>query len=141
MTYKFLEHTADIAVLVEGNSLEDLFLSAYSAWKDITLELKKNKNESSKKFLFEAKTLEELLIEYLGELNYQLYTKKWIINFIKKVLIEKVNNSYHLEIEVLGESYNPKYHLIKEEIKAVTFHQMKIEEKNGNFSTMIVFDI
>ncbi|MCX7797746.1 MAG: archease [Melioribacter sp.] len=141
MGYKFLEHTADIAILVEGKSIEDLFLSAFYAWKDITIESKKVTNENSKKFLFEAKSLEELLIEFLGELNYQLYTKKWIINIVKKVLIERTNSNYHLEIEALGESYNSKNHIIKEEIKAVTFHQMKIEEKDGNFSTMIVFDI
>ena len=32
-------------------------------------------------------------------------------------------------------------HKLKEEIKAVTYHQMKIEKMNDGYSTKIVFDI
>ncbi|MEG8947593.1 archease [Rosettibacter firmus] len=141
MPYKFIEHTADVAVEVEGSTLEELFISAFSAWKEIVMGTNSQSREQSKKFLFSSKTLEELLIEFLSELNYQLYTKKWIINFINKILIHKVNENYHLDVEVFGESIKKKDYVIKEEIKAVTFHKMKIEEKNGNFSTIIVFDI
>lgn len=142
MPYKFIEHTADIAVEVEGRTIEELFISSFYAWKDAVIEILSNrKNDHSKKFLFNANSIEELLIEMLSELNYQLYTKKWIALSIKKLMIQKHNGNYHLEIEVLGQSFNPNYHFIKEEIKAVTFHQMKIEERNGNYFTRIVFDI
>ncbi|MDH7605272.1 MAG: archease [Melioribacter sp.] len=141
MPYKFIEHTADIAIEVEGKTIEDVFISAFYAWKEIVLETTNIKNEQSKKFIFNSKTLEELLIEFLGELNYQLYTKKWVVNSINKILIEKTSELFHLDFEVFGESLKNKNHLVKEEIKAVTFHQMKIEEKNGNLSTIIVFDI
>lgn len=141
MPYKFIEHTADIAVEVEGKSIEEIFISAFNAWKDIVLDTIAVRNEQSKKFLFASKTLEELLIEFLSELNYQLYTKKWVVNSIKKILIQKTGDIFHLDVEVFGESLKSKNHTIKEEIKAVTFHQMKIVEKNGNLSTIIVFDI
>lgn len=141
MPYKFIEHTADIAVEVEGKTIEKLFTSSFYAWRDAVLELNNMKNDHSKKFLFNANSTEELLIEMLSELNYQLYTKKWTALSIKKLMIQKLNESYHLEVEVFGQSFNPNNHLIKEEIKAVTFHQMKIEERNGNYFTRIVFDI
>ncbi len=141
MPYKFIEHTADIAIEVTEKSMEDLFKTAFVAWKDIVLETNIPSYEHSKKFLFESRTLEELLIEFLSELNYQLYTKKWVVNSIKKILIQKPNEIFHLEIEVFGEKLKNKNHTIKEEIKAVTFHQMKIEESDGYFSTKIIFDI
>lgn len=141
MPYKFIEHTADIAVEVEGKTIEELFTSSFYAWRDAVLELNNIKNDHSKKFLFNANSTEELLIEMLSELNYQLYTKKWIALSIKKLMIQKLNESYHLEVEVFGQSFNPDNHFIKEEIKAVTFHQMNIEERNGTYFTRIVFDI
>jgi len=141
MPYKFIEHTADVAVEVEGKTIEDVFVSAFYAWKEIVLETTDIENEQSKKFIFNSKTLEELLIEFLSELNYQLYTKRWVVNSINKILIEKSGELFHLDFEVFGESLKNNNHIVKEEIKAVTFHQMKIEEKNGNLSTIIVFDI
>lgn len=141
MPYKFIEHTADIAVEVEGKTIEELFTSSFYAWRDAVLDLNNIKNDHSKKFLFNANSTEELLIEMLSELNYQLYTKKWIALSIKKLMIQKLNESYHLEVEVFGQSFNPDNHFIKEEIKAVTFHQMNIEERNGTYFTRIVFDI
>lgn len=145
MPYKFIEHTADIAVEVEGKTIDELFVSACNAWRDSVLEIDNMKNSNlyvnSKKFIYNSASLEELLIELLSELNFQLYTKKWIYISTKKILIQKLNTTFHLDIEVFGLSYNPDIHHIKEEIKAVTFHQMKIEEKNGNLFTRIIFDI
>jgi len=141
MPYKFIEHTADIAVEVEEDSLEKLFASACNAWRDAAFINKKPDSTGSKKFIFTSGSLEELLVELLSELNFQLYAKKWIYISVKNILLEKFNSNYHLAAEVFGQPLEQSSVELKEEIKAVTFHQMNIEKNGENFFTRIVFDI
>ena len=97
--------------------------------------------ESSKKFLFNGNSYEELLIELINELNFQLLVKKFVFTTVNKITFSKFNSSIQLDIEIFGQRFNYEKHLIKEEIKAVTFHQMKIVNEKGLFTTKIVFDI
>ncbi len=141
MGFRFIEHTADIAVEVDGESLSDLFASACYAWREAALDLSSFQKESSKKFIFNSASLEVLLIELLSELNFQLYTKGWVFVTIQNLMIEETDSGYNLEIELFGQKQNEEIHKLKEEIKAVTFHQMKIENVNNSYKTLIVFDI
>lgn len=141
MTFQIIDHTADIAIFVSGKTIEELFESACLAWKFITVDNQNENLEMSKKFLFFSSSYEELLIEILNELNFQLTVRKFVFIKISKLLLTKINSSFQLDIEVFGQTYNPNFHTIKEEIKAVTFHQMKIEKVDDMFQTKIVFDI
>lgn len=141
MPFKIIDHTADVAIIAYGNSIEDLFESACLGWKFISLETQIENFELSKKFLFSSSSYEELLIELLNELNFQLYANKFVFLKINKLTLTKVDSSIQLNVEAAGQKYNPEIHTIKEEIKGVTFHQIKIENVNGIFQTKIVFDI
>lgn len=141
MPYKFVEHPADIAVEVDGFSLEELFKSACYAWREAAMDLTSFNKESSKKFIFNGITPEILLIELLSELNFQLYSKKWVFVTIQNLIIEKTDTDHHLEIELFGQTFHPEIHKMKEEIKAITYHKMKIEKIGNQLKTMIVFDV
>lgn len=141
MSFRFIEHTADIAVEITEDTIEKLFITSANAWLSSAVEILNRQLESSKKFIFTANTLEELLIEFLSELNFQLYTRKWIFISMKEIKLQQTGTGYQLEVEVFGQSFNENNHKLKVEIKAVTYHQMKIEKKNNNFFTKIVFDI
>lgn len=141
MPYKFVEHPADIAIEVEGNSLEEIFISACHAWQNVVINFNSTINESSKKFILNGINPEILLIDLLNELNFQLYSKKWVFITIQNMIIEKTDSNYHLEVEMFGQTFNPGIHTMKEEIKAITYHQMKIEEVGNHLRTLIVFDI
>lgn len=141
MPFKLLDHTADVAIFAYGNSIEELFESACLGWKFITIENRDERFEQSKKFLFSSSSYEELLIDLLNELNFQLIVKNFVFIKINKLELTKINSSIKLDVEVIGQNYNPTFHTIKEEIKAVTFHLINIENVNDQFQTKIVFDI
>jgi len=70
-SYKFIDHTADIAFDVEGETIEELFNSASIAWKEAVLETELRLNASGKNELsINAATLEQLIVDFLSELNY-----------------------------------------------------------------------
>ncbi len=139
--YNFIDHTADIAVEVKGDTIEDLFIASASAWQESVIEKNELNSSVKKQINIEDLSHEELLVHFLDELNFLLLTKKWILAKINKIEIKKIEDKFNLKADITGENINEKRHQIKVEIKAVTFHQMEIKKINSKYSTRIVFDI
>jgi SHS2 domain-containing protein len=139
-TYKFIDHTADIAVEVEADTLEELFSVSLQAWKETIFEGNIIEEIEEKKINIIETDLELLLVKFLNELNFSFQVKQWICGSIKDTEI-KHDKEWQLNAVLLGELFNPSRHKVNLEIKAVTFHQMEIKKKNGKYSTRIVFDI
>jgi SHS2 domain-containing protein len=139
--YTQIDHTADIAVSVEGKDEGDLFRTAARAWQEAVLADSPNTADERKNISLSDDFLDELLVDFLNELNYLLFTQYWITTGIDRIKIVKENGTYHLNAIVTGESLDEKRHHIQVEIKAVTYHQMKIERKGNLFKTVVVFDI
>lgn len=139
--YRFLEHTADIAFEVRGHSHEELFLNSAMAWQETVFEEFIPHIIGIRDISLFELTIEELLVGFLSELNYLLFVNRWITDRISGITIRQEDEMYHLEARLEGENYSPEIHRLKEEIKAVTFHNMKVEKIAGMFITRIVFDI
>ncbi|MGE5679556.1 MAG: archease [Bacillota bacterium] len=158
-SYTFIDHTADIAVLIKGSTIEELFINAALAWKESVSETitqdtveqgeTVERGEVEQNILHEKiisiteTSREELLVSFLSELNFLISAKKWIFNSVKdiKILSVEKKDEFTLNALIAGEEFNPLRYKLKEEIKAVTFHQMKITFDNKEFSTIVVFDI
>lgn len=139
--YKFIEHTADIAAEVRGATLEDLFTNAAMAWQESALEEFTPQGTEEKEVKIVENTVEELMVSFLSELNFYLFTKKWVFGAVRSMQIHIFESEVELRGVITGENFNASRHVLKEEIKAITFHQMRIVKENNDFVTRIVFDI
>ncbi len=139
--YHFIDHTADIAVEVKGDTVEELFIASASAWQKSVIEKNEIKLVNKKEIKLNELSYEELLVSFFDELNFLLLTKKWIMGKIDKISINEKNEMYSLSVAVTGEEIDNSRHHLKVEIKAVTFHQMEIKKVNNKYSTRIIFDI
>jgi SHS2 domain-containing protein len=75
----------------------------------------------------------------LNELNFLITTKKWLC--LKVVSIKIIeDDTWELSAELNGIKGADNFQY-KQEIKSVTYHQMEIVNKDGKFSTLVVFDI
>lgn len=138
--YKFIEHPADIAVMLTAESLEKLFETGAEAWKAAALENSSTEIPFEFQIQTESNTIEELLVEFLSELNFMLFSKKLVYSKIKSLVIEE-SNTFKIKAALYFEDFNPFWHQVKAEIKAITYHQMKIEKVDGIYSTRLVLDI
>lgn len=138
--FKQIDHTADIAFEVIGESIEELFSASASAWRKTVSDEKDLKQKEIKEIKLNSSSLEILLVDFLSELNYKLFTKNWLFNSIKKIDITYLRDSYMLISEIEGSPLTQGIK-IKQEIKAITFHQMNIRYEKGLYFTLIVFDI
>lgn len=139
-SYKFIDHTADIAAEIVGSSLEELFAAGAEALLLSSVDEKQFESDDLLEIDLTASSKEELLITFLNELNYMLITKKWLYSSIHSIKILNDTDGYELSVELNGTEFKKDIKLMQE-IKSVTYHQVEIVEAEGNYSTLVVFDI
>jgi SHS2 domain-containing protein len=136
--YELLEHTADIGIRVSAQDLSGLFRAAALAMFDIIAERKAQIKESAKKEItirLKTEDLEELLISWLNELLSLSSVKGLIFSEFRFAKLEKCS----LEAVAAGEDISN--YQVNAEIKAATYHQLRIEETKSGWQAEIIFDV
>ena len=135
MTYKILEHTADVRMIVQADSLEKLFSEAvYGMMKILEPRLDNNKEVIERKISLEAVDATALLIDFLNEVLLATHIHKEVYN---EVIFKRLSER-SLEAKLSG--FIAKS--LGEDIKAVTYHEADVKKKkDGTWETMLIFDI
>lgn len=137
MTYKFLEHTADIKIQASGASIEKAFESSALALKEVMLKHEKIKviGRISRKISVAGKDKEALLYNFLEEFLYLLDARDFLLSKIVKIKI----TGEKLEAEIIGDrASNYKF---SNEVKAITYNEMFVKEEKGKTSIQFVLDV
>ena len=136
-TFKIIDHTGDMGIIIYGGDLKELFLNAGRAFFSLITNLNRIRSTFEHKIVLKSENLDELMVTWLGELLY-LFDAKGML--LKKFDLDEINK-HGLKAVVRGESFQPERHVIKREIKAVTYHQVKVEKKDGKWEGRIIFDL
>ena len=117
--YKYFDNTADIGIEVMGRTAKVLFVNAAEALFDVMIESKTGaeSEKQHKTMTIEGADAADLLINFLRELLYLFNGEHFITD---RCEIIKFSNK-ELQARLTGEPFNNKKHLIKTEIKAVTY--------------------
>jgi len=135
--YRLIDHTADIGIKVYGKTLKELFRNAAIGCFDNIADLDNVQLNRQVRFDVQAPSQEELLLSWLKELLYSFDTKKILFRDFK---IEKLNPT-HLIATAYGDRLNLKKHSVKEEIKAVTYHEFSLKHGPGGWTAHVIFDV
>jgi len=142
--YKFFDHTADIGVEIFGRTKKELFANAARALFDIIIENIKNNGRSAgeikvrqKTIIIEGEDAADLMVNFLRELLYVFNGENWVVNHCEVLDCGKKK----LTANLTGATYNRVRHLIKTEIKAVTYSGLKVEKQKSGWKARIIFDV
>ncbi len=135
--YELIEHTADIGIRVSGKTKEDIFASAACAMFDIMGVSGAIDSKVQHSLTIEGASTEELLVCFLNELIYLFMSKKFLP---AKFRIVKMNNR-SLVVLISGEKFNSKRHRLKTEIKAATYHNLKVKKTTTGYQAEVIFDL
>ena len=127
MSYKFLDHATDAIIEINAKNLKEAFSTAADAVINLTIDQNKVEEKDTKEFTSQGKDLYYLLFSWLEEIPFVLITEGFAIKRIE-FNIEK-NDSYKISAKAFGETLDLKKHNFKVEIKAPTFYDMVIENK------------
>jgi len=141
MTFENFEHKADIGVRGTGKTVENSFEECAKAMFNVEVNIKKVKAKKKVKIKASASEIDELLVEWLNKLLAESGIKG--VMFSKfKVKIHEKKNKYLLEGEAMGEKLDIKKHEAKEEVKAATYSQLKVEKnKKGQWVSQCIVDV
>ncbi|MCM8772950.1 MAG: archease [Candidatus Omnitrophica bacterium] len=132
---KIINHTADIGIEVFGDTIEELFLNSVKGLYLVS-GVKYNGEKGFLEIEIKESVLEDLLVKFLNELIYIMETKK-LGGEIEKIHLEKKEDLYILKTKLKVKSIEK----IDKEVKAATYHKLKIEKKEDGFLTTIIFDL
>ena len=136
-TYTLIEHTADIGIRTKGDSLKELFQNTALAMFDIIagIPTKKSKRKGKITIKEKADNIEELFINWLNELLSLSAVKELIFT---DFIIEKLDE-HSIKSICIGEGI--KNFKVNTEIKAATYHELKLERKESGWLAEIIFDV
>ena len=137
MNYKLIDHTADLGIEVYGTSLRKLFENAAYAMIDVITDTGNLTDLSETTINVSGEDWPDLMVNWLRELLY-LWTGKG--QLVKIINITSLSE-YALSANIKSEPYVPERHLIKSELKAITYHQIRVEKKNATWEAGIIFDV
>jgi SHS2 domain-containing protein len=144
--FEIIPHTADLKIRVYGKTLEELFTHAligmFQATRPIAPECRYDEHERlvcprlpiTRDIGVNSPDIESLLVDFLSDALYlsDVHNEAYL-----KVIIDSLSNN-RMIARVQGVGING---FDESEIKAVTYHDLKIIQKDGVWQTDIVFDI
>ncbi|HUJ72716.1 MAG TPA: archease [Verrucomicrobiae bacterium] len=136
--FEFFDHTADIGAHIYGRTLEELFRHAAAALFEALGQFQKSGTVSQRSIELEAPSLEDLLHDWLAELLYEVEANHILYDDLE---IRRVD-SHGLKALVRGGTIDFTRSHTNEEIKAITYHQLRVESlTDRTWRATVIFDV
>lgn len=135
--YAVTEHTADLGLEIYGRDRQSLFVNACLALFDNIADLSTVAGEHQKTLSVTGVDAPDLLVNWLREL-----LALWNVDglLIKSARLLVYSDS-ELFAEICYDSYVPGRHRLKSEIKAVTYHGLRLEKTECGWVAGVVLDV
>lgn len=137
LDFSFLNHTADLGIVVRGSDLKDLFEVAALSMMHVMVQAKPSEETERVELSVTGDDLADLMVRWLGEILYLLEGEKVLVISAK---IDFISPS-QVDATLVTVPFDSKRHEILCEIKAVTYHQIEVIEKSKHWEARIIFDL
>jgi len=136
LPYEVIDHTADIGIIARGSDPADLFSNAARGMLSLMIDVSTLYRDTTREVILEARDQEILLVQWLNELVYIMYSEKLAL-WEFDISIEESR----LTARCSGQKLDFHKHQLLREIKAATYHDLQIVVRGGEYSAKIIFDI
>ncbi len=137
MPYEIIDHTADTGIRVWAESLERLFEEAAGAMFELIADTGRTNETRTRQIQTEGIDRTDLLINWLREL-LALWTGDNCL-VVSALIVDLTETRLAARVNV--EPFDPEKHEIYADIKAVTYHNAEVGEKNGGWEAAVIFDV
>ena len=135
MSFRFLEHTADVRVECVGRTFAELLESATAGLYAITLTRRRDDASAKRLIGVAGANREETLIRWLQELIFLLDAEHFVATAFH---FSKVSDK---EAEAVASGYLCPAEERAEEVKAATYHLLAISETEEGLMARVTFDL
>ena len=135
--YELFEHTADLGLRVQADSIEELFVDAARGFLAMLVaDSGSVRPVTTKAISLSADEPAYLLFDWLSELLYTFETDKLLL-----AEFELRIEGNELTATCRGERMDTSRHRMEHEVKAVTYHGLRLEQAAKGWFAEIIVDI
>ena len=135
--FRVLEHTADVGFEAFGATCEEAFANAARALADLVVDLDSIAPREEKVVEVSGPDLAGLLVNWLSEILYLFDAECWLFSdFEIRALQDR-----SLSVVARGEKFDPARHQVKLLVKAITYHQLAVEQTPNGWRAQVYVDI
>lgn len=135
--YRFFDHTADFGLEIFGEDEKALFVNAATALFDQITDTKILVGRHRQVIQVTGMDWPDLMVNWLRELLHLWNGQQRLLQRVTMEQLEQTQLSAILRMD----DYQPDLHLIRNEIKAVTYHQIETAPWRKGWRAKVVFDI
>lgn len=138
-SYRLIDHTADMGILVKADSIEGLFINGAKALMEVLLgrDFVREGSSIKKPIALEGLDHIDLMVRWLGELLYLFDAERLVYLDCDGLSVDRT----HLSAQALFIPFDETRHQIATYIKAVTYHQAEVRCRDGLWEATVIFDI
>jgi SHS2 domain-containing protein len=137
LDYSLLDHTADMGLEIEASDPAGLFKKAGKALIHIMFGAIHSKGADTMKVSLIGNDLPDLMVRWLTEILY-LFEGEHLVT--TDIIIDSLSSST-IDATLTTSAFDPLRYEILREIKAVTYHQIAITQKEGVWRARVIFDL
>ena len=135
--YRILEHPSDVGIEAFGKTLQEAFENAARGLLSIIVDPTSVQPSEQRFVVLKGSDPGSLLVRWLSEIIY-LYDGEGFL--ASDVSIQKLT-ARELEATLDGEKVDEAKHKFRTDVKAVTYHQLKVEETLNEAVVRVFLDI
>ncbi len=135
--FRVLEHTADVGFEACGRSLEETFSNAAKALQGLIADSETVEPREAINLEVEGHDLASLLVNWLSEILYRFDAEGWLFRSFRFLSFDPTR----LRVEALGERFDRERHQIAMLVKAITYHQLSLEQTAWGWRARVYVDI
>jgi len=138
MPYEVFEHTADLGLRIQADSVAQLFSEAGRGLFSLLVDDMDSVRPLTEHTIdLEAEDLEYLLFDWLNELLFLFETEHLLFTEFDVRIEQK-----RLNAVCKGEPVDRQLHHLDHEVKAITYHGLSCrQESSGKWSAEVIVDI
>jgi SHS2 domain-containing protein len=137
--FEVFDHTADIGLRVRAKALEELFCEAgVGLFSLIVSNVETVRSDERVDISIAAREgeLDFLLFDWLNELLFTFDSKKMLLARFDVSIRDS-----QLKAVAWGEPLDPTRHRLEHEVKAITYHGLKVTQEADSWEAEVILDI
>lgn len=136
-SYTFFDHTADMGITIRAPSLPRLLAPAGEALNAAIGQLAAGGDSRALSLELQGSTSAELLRDYLGELlilferDRRMVLRVQVLTYCDK----------RLSATLFTQAIDDQRSVYHREVKAITYHELRVQEISGGYEASVILDI
>lgn len=139
--WKVIAHTADLALAVSGEGLEEVLRAAALGLWSVCWDVRQVSAERTWEVTAQGRDAESLLVNFLNELIFRHETDRVVWRELEHLAVQGgPGRGLSVRAAVKGEELAARHRLLRE-VKAATLHGLRLVRRGGRLSARVVFDV